>query len=121
MLYLALAYALVLAPFTPGFLTAENGRNLLLASLPLLLVALGETVVLITAGIDVGMRGSNAWQASNHAARRPEVNAVSLPMMAASATRTAIPTTRMRPVWRASGPDAAVRFTTRFPCRRMRR
>jgi ribose/xylose/arabinose/galactoside ABC-type transport system permease subunit len=54
-LWVALGYAGVLAPFTPGFLTAGNGVNLLLALLPLLLVALGETVVLITGGIDLAL------------------------------------------------------------------
>jgi ribose transport system permease protein len=52
-LALSVLYAAALAPFTPGFLTAENGVNIVAAMLPLLIVALGQTLVLITGGIDL--------------------------------------------------------------------
>ncbi|RYD32046.1 MAG: ABC transporter permease [Verrucomicrobiaceae bacterium] len=42
-----------LGPFTPGLLSAENLVNVLAAMLPLLLVAAGQTVVLIGGGIDL--------------------------------------------------------------------
>ncbi|MES2705737.1 MAG: ABC transporter permease [Verrucomicrobiota bacterium] len=42
-----------LGPFTPGLLSAENLTNVLAAMLPLLLVAAGQTVVLIGGGIDL--------------------------------------------------------------------
>jgi ribose/xylose/arabinose/galactoside ABC-type transport system permease subunit len=48
-------YFLVLAPFTPGLATAENLGNILSSLLPLLIVALGQTFVLITAGIDLSV------------------------------------------------------------------
>jgi ribose/xylose/arabinose/galactoside ABC-type transport system permease subunit len=54
-LILAAAYALALAPLTPGFWSTGNAVYLLLALLPLFLVALGETVVLITGGIDLSL------------------------------------------------------------------
>jgi len=54
-LILAVVYALVLAPLTPGFWSPGNAAYLLLALLPLLLVALGETVVLIAGGIDLSL------------------------------------------------------------------
>jgi ribose/xylose/arabinose/galactoside ABC-type transport system permease subunit len=43
------------APFTPGFATADNLGNILVACLPLLVLATGQTVVLITAGIDLSV------------------------------------------------------------------
>lgn len=44
-----------LGPFTPGLLSAENLVNVLAAMLPLLLVAAGQTVVLIGGGIDLSV------------------------------------------------------------------
>jgi len=42
-----------LAPFTPGLLSSENSQNVLTSSLPLLVVAVGQTLVLISGGIDL--------------------------------------------------------------------
>ena len=50
---LCAAYAAAVAPFTPGFLSPENFANVLATLLPLLIVALGQTIVLITGGIDL--------------------------------------------------------------------
>ena len=52
-LYLALAYSLVLLPFIPVLATPQNLANLLSNLWPLLAVALGQTFVLIVAGIDL--------------------------------------------------------------------
>lgn len=43
------------APFTPGFASPGNLTNILIACLPLLVLATGQTVVLITAGIDLSV------------------------------------------------------------------
>jgi ribose/xylose/arabinose/galactoside ABC-type transport system permease subunit len=50
----AVAFA-AFAPFTPGFLSPGNLANILIACLPLLLLATGQTAVLITAGIDLSV------------------------------------------------------------------
>jgi len=50
---LCVVYAAAVAPFTPGFLSSENLTNILTTLLPLLVVALGQTVVLIAGGIDL--------------------------------------------------------------------
>jgi ribose/xylose/arabinose/galactoside ABC-type transport system permease subunit len=52
-LALAITYFLCLAPFTPGFATGSNLHNILLTLIPLFLVAAGQTVVMITGGIDL--------------------------------------------------------------------
>ena len=52
-LILSLLYFLVLAPFTPGFATTGNLANILSTLLPLCAVAVGQTLVLITGGIDL--------------------------------------------------------------------
>ncbi|HEY0550582.1 MAG TPA: ABC transporter permease [Verrucomicrobiae bacterium] len=44
-----------LAPFTPGLAAPENARNLLGSLSPLLVVALGQTIVLIAGGIDLSV------------------------------------------------------------------
>lgn len=44
-----------MAPLVPGFATSENAANVWIAMLPLLVVATGETIVLITAGIDLSV------------------------------------------------------------------
>jgi ribose/xylose/arabinose/galactoside ABC-type transport system permease subunit len=59
-LFLCAAYVAALAPFTPGFTSAENLANILSAMLPLLVVATGQTVVLITAGIDLSVTSTIA-------------------------------------------------------------
>jgi ribose/xylose/arabinose/galactoside ABC-type transport system permease subunit len=51
--YLTILYFLALAPFTPGLASAENAANIFSNLLPLLIVAMGQTVVLITGGIDL--------------------------------------------------------------------
>lgn len=48
-------YFVALAPFTPGFASPGNLANLLATLLPLFLVAVGQTLVLITAGIDLSV------------------------------------------------------------------
>lgn len=75
-LWLALAYFVVLLPFTPGLASRTNLENLLLTLLPLFVVAIGQTLVLITGGIDLSvcstmalasvlgalaMNGENGW------------------------------------------------------------
>ena len=67
---------IVLAPFTPGLLSAQNAGDLLANLSPLLIVALGQTIVLIACGIDLSvtsiialtsiaggfvMNGANGW------------------------------------------------------------
>lgn len=54
-LYLSLLYASVMAPFTPEFLSAANAANLFASALPLLIVAAGQTVVVVTGGIDLSV------------------------------------------------------------------
>jgi len=54
-LWLAIAYALVLLPFTPELASSAGVRNLMLALLPLFVVAVGQTLVLITGGIDLSV------------------------------------------------------------------
>lgn len=54
-LLLPLVLFLVLAGFAPGFATAGNLGNLVVAGLPLLVLATGQTVVLITGGIDLSV------------------------------------------------------------------
>jgi ribose/xylose/arabinose/galactoside ABC-type transport system permease subunit len=52
-LFLCIAAFLVFAPFAPGFASGANLRNVFLSALPLLLLATGQTTVLITGGIDL--------------------------------------------------------------------
>jgi ribose/xylose/arabinose/galactoside ABC-type transport system permease subunit len=52
---LCAAYAAIVAPFTPGFLSVDNLANILATMLPLLLVALGQTLVLVGGGIDLSV------------------------------------------------------------------
>ncbi|MBN8246627.1 MAG: ABC transporter permease [Verrucomicrobia bacterium] len=54
-LWLALAYAATLAPFTPGFVSASNGQALLAYALPILTASLGLTLVLILGGMDLSV------------------------------------------------------------------
>ncbi len=54
-LYLSIVYFLAVWPFTPGFASTENIRNIFSNMLPLLVVAIGQTFVLITAGIDLSV------------------------------------------------------------------
>ena len=54
-LWLCLGYIAIMAPIAPGFLTPDNAGNILATLLPLLLVALGQTLVLIVGGIDLSV------------------------------------------------------------------
>ena len=54
-LFLSLAYFLALVPFTPGLASSENLANILATLLPLFVVAMGQTLVLITGGIDLSV------------------------------------------------------------------
>ncbi len=54
-LWLSVACVATVGPFTPGFFTAGNFGNILITLLPLFVVALGQTVVLITGGIDLSV------------------------------------------------------------------
>jgi ribose transport system permease protein len=70
-------------PFTPGFATPGNLTNILISCLPLLVLATGQTLVLITGGIDLSvsatiglssivgalvMGGDSGWLRGNPAA-----------------------------------------------------
>ena len=46
------------APFTPGFASPDNVWNILISCLPLLVLATGQTLVLITGGIDLSVTAS---------------------------------------------------------------
>lgn len=54
-LLLCAAYFAAVAPFAPGFASQGNLANVLSAMLPLLVVAAGQTLVLIAAGIDLSV------------------------------------------------------------------
>jgi rhamnose transport system permease protein len=50
-----LLFAAVLAVVAPGFFTAENLRDLLMANMPVLIVALGMLLVILTGQIDISV------------------------------------------------------------------
>lgn len=52
-LYLCIAYFVVLVPFVPGLASIQNLSNVSSNMWPLLAIAVGQTVVLIIAGIDL--------------------------------------------------------------------
>jgi ribose/xylose/arabinose/galactoside ABC-type transport system permease subunit len=54
-LVLCAVYFAAMAPFAPGFASPPNVANILSAMLPLLVVATGQTLVLIAAGIDLSV------------------------------------------------------------------
>ena len=54
-LILCVAYCCAMAPIAPGFASTENFQNVLVAMLPLMVVATGQTIVLVTAGIDLSV------------------------------------------------------------------
>ena len=54
-LLLAVAYFLVVWALAPDVATPRNLRNLFLSMLPLLAVAVGQTVVMISGGIDLSV------------------------------------------------------------------
>ena len=57
---LRLAYLLALGPLVPGLLSAPNLGNVVSNVLPLLAVALGQTLVLVTGGIDLSVTATVA-------------------------------------------------------------
>ncbi len=54
-LFLCAAVFATFAPFTPGFSSSGNLWNIAISCLPLLVLATGQTVVLITGGIDLSV------------------------------------------------------------------
>lgn len=54
-LVLCVLYFAAVAPFTPGFATSGNFTNVIASLLPLFVVAMGQTLVLITGGIDLSV------------------------------------------------------------------
>lgn len=52
---LCVVYCLVLAPFTPGFMSGSNWATIVAYALPLLVAAVGLTLVLILGGIDLSI------------------------------------------------------------------
>ncbi len=83
----------VLAPFTPGFTSPGNLWNILISCLPLLMLATGQTLVLITGGIDLSvtaiiglssvvgalvMGGERGWLAGHPAATPTAIIAMML-------------------------------------------
>ncbi len=54
-LLLSVVYFLIFASFTPGFAAPENIGNIFANLLPLLVVAIGQTFVLIAGGIDLSV------------------------------------------------------------------
>ena len=54
-LWLCLGYYLLMAIITPGFFTVNNSWNLLYNFLPLMIIAVGQTFVMLTAGIDLSV------------------------------------------------------------------
>ncbi len=54
-LVLSVGYFVAMWPFTPGLAAPENLKNILSAMLPLLIVAIGQTFVLISRGIDLSV------------------------------------------------------------------
>ncbi|MBI3414840.1 MAG: ABC transporter permease [Verrucomicrobia bacterium] len=57
-LFLCLVVFAAFAPFTPDFASSGNLWNIFTACLPLLLLATGQTLVLITGGIDLSVTAS---------------------------------------------------------------
>jgi ribose transport system permease protein len=54
-LYLTVVYLLILWPVVPGFGSTTNLSNVFSSMLPLLVAAIGQTFVLLTAGIDLSV------------------------------------------------------------------
>ncbi len=54
-LLICVGYALVMSLLAPGFASPGNAVNILFGMLPLFIVAAGQTIVLITAGIDLSI------------------------------------------------------------------
>lgn len=59
-LWLSLLYVLSMGPFTEGFFTLANLSAVTIALLPLFVVAMGQTIVLVTGGIDLSVTSTMA-------------------------------------------------------------
>ncbi|MEO7317995.1 MAG: ABC transporter permease, partial [Chthoniobacteraceae bacterium] len=59
-LLLSAGYFVAMWPFTPGLASPENLANIIAAMLPLLVVAIGQTFVLISRGIDLSVTSTIA-------------------------------------------------------------
>ena len=59
--FLCLVYYLIMCFLVPGFFTVHNSWNLLYNLLPLLIAAIGQTYVIITAGIDLSLTSAIAF------------------------------------------------------------
>jgi ribose/xylose/arabinose/galactoside ABC-type transport system permease subunit len=79
-LWLSIAYFAALAPFTPGLISPNNLANIMITLLPLFLIAVGQTGVMISGGIDLSatsiialtsvlgdlaMNGDDGWLAND--------------------------------------------------------
>ena len=53
--YLCVAYYVLMCFIAPGFFSVHNSWNLLFNLLPLLIIAIGQTYVMLTAGIDLSV------------------------------------------------------------------
>jgi ribose/xylose/arabinose/galactoside ABC-type transport system permease subunit len=60
LLLVCVAYAVAMSIAAPGFAGLENLKNVWVAMIPLLIVAMGQTVVLISAGIDLSVTSTIA-------------------------------------------------------------
>lgn len=54
-LYICAGYYILMALVTPGFFTLHNSWNLLYTFLPLAIIAIGQTFVMLTGGIDLSV------------------------------------------------------------------
>lgn len=54
-LWLCLGYYVFMAIITPGFFSLHNSWNMMYSFVPLLIIALGQTFVMLTAGIDLSV------------------------------------------------------------------
>jgi ribose/xylose/arabinose/galactoside ABC-type transport system permease subunit len=57
---LCLIYYFLVSLFAPGFFSVNNSYNLMLNLLPILIVAIGQTFVILTAGIDLSVTSTVA-------------------------------------------------------------
>jgi ribose/xylose/arabinose/galactoside ABC-type transport system permease subunit len=54
-LLLCVGYAIIMSICCPGFFTTANASNLLLNMIPILILAIGQTFVILTSGIDLSI------------------------------------------------------------------
>ena len=54
-IYVCLGYYILMAVVTPGFFSINNSWNLLYSLIPLLVISIGQTFVMLTAGIDLSV------------------------------------------------------------------